>query len=372
MKPWYLDNFFKYATGTLLVLAIVFLFYQVDILIQPLLDIGSVLFLPIIFSLLFYYLLRPLVNALGKIRVPKYVSIILIYAVIACLLIVFFTYLGPILAEQVTALANLSVQTFESLKLSSSSFKIADYELNLDKEVREKIFTIIQQATSLLSKNLVNIFGFITHVAIILAVIPFIVFYLLKDDHIIAAGFMKGIPKNFATETKKILRNIDNTLSDYITGLILVSSTLGFLLLIGYAIIGLKYALILSIIALVFTTIPFLGPFLAIAPALLISISSGPLMMLKVVIVFVIVQQIESNVISPLIIGHRLHIHPLTIILLLVAAGAVYGLIGLLFATPLYAITKVLVANLYKIYQLKHSRSIENIPLEEDEDTITE
>jgi predicted PurR-regulated permease PerM len=127
------------------------------------------------------------------------------------------------------------------------------------------------------------------------------------------------------------------------------------MLFIGYLIIGLDYALILSLIAIVFTTIPFVGPFLAIAPAILVALSNSPFMVLKVVIVFIIVQQMESNFISPQIIGQRLNIHPLTIILLLLVAGSLYGLIGLILATPLYALSKVLIENLYKIYQLRYS-----------------
>lgn len=361
MTPWYHDKFFKYGCAILLILAIVYLFYQVDILIKPILEVASILFLPIVFSFLFYYLLRPLVNWLEKFKIPRYAAIIFIYAIIGFLLVVFFTFLGPILAEQITALANLSVETFETLKQGSHSVSIAHFEFNFDEEIRSKIFSIIQQATAILSQNLVTIVSFITRVAVILVVIPFIVFYLLKDDHAIAEGFMKSVPNNFQAEVAKILKNIDTTLSDYINGLVLVSGTLGLLLFIGYLIIGLKYALILSIIALVFTTIPFLGPFLAIAPALLISISDGPLMMLKVIIVFLIVQQTESNIISPLIIGHRLHIHPLTIILLLIAAGSMFGLIGLLLATPAYAITKVLLGNLYKIYKLRFSKHMHSL-----------
>ncbi len=362
MKPWYLEKFFKYATGTLLVLAILFLFYKVDVVIRPLLEVISVLSLPIVFSILFYYLLRPLVELLGKLKIPKYLAILMIYLVVGFLMIIFFAYLGPILVEQVSALANLSMETFESLK-QSQSFKIYDYEVNFGEEIKEKVFALIQHVTSIISQNFISIFSFVTHLAVTLVVIPFIVFYLLKDDHTIGVGLMKSIPKRLRPEFSKILKNIDTTLSDYINGLIIISSTLGVLLFIGYLIIGLKYALVLSIIALIFTTIPFLGPFLAIAPALLISISGGPILMLKVVIVFLVVQQTESNVISPLIIGHRLHIHPLTIILLLIAAGSLYGLIGLLFATPLYAITKVLLGNLYKMYQIRYSRN--RLPVED-------
>ena len=91
------------------------------------------------------------------------------------------------------------------------------------------------------------------------------------------------------------------------------------MLFVGYLLIGLNYALILSVIALVFMTIPFLGPFLAVCPALFVGLSDSPFMVLKVAIVFLIVQQIESNVISPQVIGQRLNIHPLMIILLLLA-----------------------------------------------------
>ena len=356
MKPWYMERFFKYGSAILLVLAIVFLFYKVNVFIKPVIDIFSVLSLPIVFSFLFYYLLRPLVGLLGKIKVPKYLAILLLYFVLGFFLIVFFAYLGPILIEQISALASLSMETFESLK-KTQSFKIYDYEINFGLEIKEKVFALIQQATSIISKNFVSIFGFVTHLAVTLVVIPFIVFYLLKDDSNIALGLTKNIPKRLRPEFSKILRNIDSTLSDYINGLVLVSVALGVLLFVGYVIIGLKYALILSVIALIFTTIPFLGPFLAIAPALLISISGGPVLMLKVVIVFLIVQQTESNIISPLIIGHRLHIHPLTIILLLIAAGSLYGLIGLLFATPLYAIAKIILGSLYKMYQIRYSKN---------------
>ncbi len=125
--------------------------------------------------------------------------------------------------------------------------------------------------------------------------------------------------------------------------------------LLGSVIIGLNYALVLSLFALIFMTIPFLGPFLSILPALFVGLSDSPFMVVKVFIVFAVVQQIESNVISPLVIGQRLNIHPLTIILLLLAAGSLYGLIGLLLATPLYALVKVLIESLYKIYRLRYN-----------------
>jgi predicted PurR-regulated permease PerM len=271
------------------------------------------------------------------------------------LLIFFVAYIGPILTTQIEALANTSMTKLEEVKESSQSVIYRFFHVNLDYEIQQRLFSAAQQVTTSLSKNMGQFLGFLAHLTAMLAVIPFIVFYLLKDDHDFASAFLGYVPEEFGREVRKILRNMDSTLSSYITGLVIVSSSIGLLLFIGYLIIGLNYALILSLIALVFMTIPFLGPFLAIAPAIFVGLSDSSFMVLKVIAVFIIVQQCESNFISPQIIGQRLNIHPLTIILLLLAVGSLYGLIGLILATPLYALLKVLIENLYKIYLLHYS-----------------
>ncbi|WP_068469091.1 AI-2E family transporter [Candidatus Protochlamydia phocaeensis] len=356
ISPWYYNTFFKYAVGTLLVLSIILIFYHVAFLLTPVFNFASSLFIPIVVSFLLYYLLRPAIYVLEYFRLPRFISILIVYVIIAILLVIFFAYIGPLLGEQVSAIANTSVETLEKIKKSSQSIISTGMSANLEHEIEVRVLGLIQQATALLSQNILDIVGFITRVATILAVIPFIVFYLLKDDHEIAAGFLKYTPSHFDKEMRKILKNIDDTLSSYINGLVMVSFSIGSMLFIGYLIIGLNYALVLSVFAFIFTTIPFVGSFLAIAPAILVGLSMSPLMTLNVIIVFVIVQQIESNIISPQIIGHRLNIRPLTLILLLLAAGSLYGLLGLLFATPFYAIFKVLAENLYKIYLLRYQK----------------
>ena len=359
-SPWYLHPFFKYAAGTLLVLLIILVFYHVTPFLKPFVDFISILFVPIVLAFLFYYLLRPIVLFLEKCRVPRLVSILAIYAIFAVTFVFFFIYGGPFLLEQIAALANISIETLQKGKRSVITF-LEGFHINVDYEIQQRLFGVIQEFTSLLTENIVDVVGFVTRVTAILAVIPFIVFYLLKDDHDFSEGFLKYLSEDVRRDASKILGNIDLTLSNYINGLVLVSSSVGGLLFIGYLLIGLNYALILSVIALVLTTIPFLGPFLAIAPAILVGMSQEPIMVFKVIVVFLIVQQFEANLISPQIIGQRLHMHPLTIILLLLAAGSLYGLIGLILATPLYAVSKVLFENLYKIYRLRGHRWRKNL-----------
>jgi len=309
---------------------------------------------PIIISFLFYYLLRPIVYFFEHLNVPRFITIIGIYIVILISLILFFSYIGPELAKQITSLANFSMESLEKMKTSSQFVLFNTFHIDLNQEIQQRFLGIIQQLTSLLTQNILNFVGMITRIAAVLAVIPFIVFYLLKDDHDFSLGLLSYVTEDFAREIRKIMRNIDTTLSSYILGLVLVSSSVGAMLLVGYLSIGLNYALILSLIALIFTTIPYLGPFLAITPAIVVALSDSSFMVLKVIAVFFIVQQLESNLISPQIIGQRLHIHPLTLILLLLAAGSLYGLMGLLLATPIYALSKVILENLYKIYQYRY------------------
>ncbi len=361
LVPWYNNKYYRYSIGTILLLTIFYLMTQLAFIIAPVFSFFSSIFAPIVISLLFYYILRPIVYYFEKLRVPRVITIFTIYLILALLLIIFTAYVAPKLAEQVSAIANTSVEALNNIQKSPQTIALGPFKINLEYEIQQRIVSFLQEATTMISQNLVNLIGIITRVATILLVIPFILFYLLKEDNDFSAKFLDSVPGDFGREVKKILKNIDSTLSSYINGLILVSCSVGCMLFIGYLMIGLNYALILSIIALVVMTIPFLGPFLAITPALLIGISGGPLMILKVAIVFIIVQQIESNIISPQIIGQRLHIHPLTIILLLLAAGTLYGLVGLLLATPVYAVSKVLAENLFKIYRLRYPELKETI-----------
>jgi predicted PurR-regulated permease PerM len=354
VEDWYRQPLLKFLIITLVILMILLLLASTKPVWGPIVEFVSILATPIIISFLFYYLLRPIVHSLERLKIPRPLAICLIYILIAIGLTFFFIYAGPIIADQMTALANTSWQRLERVEARSQSFLSRFFHFNVDVEIKQRLFYIAQQVTSLLSTNLISILSFATRIATVLAIIPFIVFYLLKDDEEFATNFLHHVPKEFTHEVHKILRDMDETLSSYIHGLLLVSSSVGGLLFIGYLMIGLNNALILSLIAFMVTTIPFLGPFLAIAPALFVGVSHGLWMVIKIVIVFIIVQQLESNVISPQIIGQRLNIHPLTLILLLLAAGSLYGVIGLLLATPLYALLKVLIENLYKIHRLRH------------------
>ena len=134
----------------------------------------------------------------------------------------------------------------------------------------------------------------------------------------------------------------------YIRGQLLISTILATLLYIGYLIIDLNFALLLSVFALFMNVIPFIGPWIAFIPALIIGIFQDPMMIIWVSLTTLIAQQIDSNVITPNVMGKTLNIHPLTIITILLAAGSMAGFLGILLAVPGYAVGKAIVSNIYE------------------------
>src|SRR5699024_11571456 len=124
-------------------------------------------------------------------------------------------------------------------------------------------------------------------------------FFMLKDGENLVPFVPQILEKKKTDNLIILLKNIDETVTAYMQGQVLVSFCVGVLLLIGYLIIGLKYSLPLALFAMIMNVIPFLGPFIAVVPALVVGAFQDPMMVVWVALVTLVAQQIESNFISP-------------------------------------------------------------------------
>ena len=122
---------------------------------------------------------------------------------------------------------------------------------------------------------------------------------------------------------------------------------------IGYFIIGQPLAIVLGLIAGITNMIPYIGPYIGIAPALLVALTVAPEKIIWVIVVVIVVQQIDGNIIYPNIIGKTLNIHPLTIIILLLAAGNIAGIAGMILCIPFYAVVKTIANYFFSIWKLR-------------------
>lgn len=340
-----------------MVLLVIFLLSEVQFLVNPILSLVATLFFPLIFAGFLFYILKPVVEFLSRSKyIPRTLAIFIVFFVIIGGAVLGGFTVGGKIEEQVMQFAkdvpSILEKNEEQTKqvINENNFGLMSYE-----EAKQKLLTFIKDHGERIGKNVAVIISSITSFVTVLVIVPFIVFYFLKDGHKLLPFILKYLPQKHHIEGRRILTDIDKALSTYIGGQMIVALVNGFLMYIGYLIIGVEYALVLALFIVITAVVPIIGPALGVLPALIIGLMTDPFMAVKILILLTIVQQIEGNLVSPLIIGNKLSIHPLTVILLLLVAGKLYGFIGILLAVPLYSVLKVLTKNFYRLYQLRHA-----------------
>src|SRR5699024_3899709 len=222
------------------------------------------------------------------------------------------------------------------------------------------------------------LFGFIGQLISFIAalvLVPFFLFFMLKDGDKLVPFITQIFSKKKADNIRSLLHKIDDTLASFIQGQLIVSFVLGILLFIGYALIGLNYSLTLALFGMIMNVVPFIGPFIAVIPALIVGAVQDWMMVVWVSLITLIAQQLESNFISPNVMGRKLAIHPLTIITVILASGSIAGFLGILFAVPFYVVIRVIIVHFYQTYRqskeyeedalIQNVMSISNVPKRE-------
>lgn len=355
---WYKNNFFKYAAGLLLVLLNILLLGKIDFFLVPLKNVLAAVFLPLLISGALYYLLRPLINWMTKFKIPRTAAILISFVLLFALLAIFSAVTGSMVAVQLS-------QLYKGLPgfYNMASEKMKEFFQNgsltflpLD-QLQQQITGLLQKIVPFLTNGLVSGISTVANAAAALVIVPFFLFYLLRDGQFFRKRLLELIPERLRLCGEEILEDVDRTLSTYIISQATVALTIGLLMYIGYLVLGLDYAMILALFALITAFIPILGAFIGIIPAMLVGLATNPLMALKVLILMIVVQQLEGNLLSPQLMGKRMNIHPLTFLVILLAAASLFGFIGMLIAVPVYAVLKVVGNSIYKLYKLRKAES---------------
>ncbi|MCX7708470.1 MAG: AI-2E family transporter [Clostridia bacterium] len=357
---WHKHNFFKYSVGTILCLLIIFLFGKIEYFINPLKLFVATLFFPFLISGMMYYILRPAVRWLVKIRIPRTFAIIVVIILSTAVVLIAGVYSGALIVSQFDDLKRDIPQIIElSRERLMAAANSRDLSFIPFDQLEEKIMSFSQGLIVTLPNNILNFVAALVNIATVLFLVPFILFYLLKDDHLFSEQLLKLAPYEHRKDGEEILEDIDKTLSSYIISQVIVGLIIGVLMYIGYLIIGLRYSFLLALFAAVTSIIPIVGAFLGVLPAVLVGLPGGTLVIVKILIIMAIVQQVQGNLISPMIMGKSMDIHPLTYIIIFLVSSALYGFVGMLIAVPVYAVLKVTLSNLYRIYRLtKISKSL--------------
>ncbi|MGV2622679.1 AI-2E family transporter [Halobacillus sp. ACCC02827] len=357
-----------YVLGILLLIGLnIFIYSSVGFIFEPFFIFVKTVALPLILSVVVYYLLRPIINLLESWRIKRIWGILMTLLVLVGLITLLIVLIIPFLEKQLISLAeDLPKYLGDMIKSADEWLKnsiFSSYYTNMFNDVDELLNQVPDYISSYASQTvegITNIISTVTSVVVALVTLPFILFYLLKDGHHLPEKILRMFPPKARPGVKSVFQGIDHQLSAYIQGQIIVSFCIGVMMYIGFLIIGLDYALLLAAIASVTSVVPYLGPAIAITPALIISIVTSPFMVLKLAIVWTVVQLLEGKFISPQIMGKSLHIHPVTIIFVLLTAGHLFGVVGIILAIPGYAILKVFVSHIFYWLQTRYNRFAED------------
>ena len=312
---------------------------------------GTIL-MPFILSLVLAYLFDPVVDKLERIRIPRTLAVTIIVLLVVSLLALALIFLIPQIIRELKELIDLSIVY---------SNKVADWvqrdglafleQFRFDTEriqdiALKELPSRLQQILEAFFKGALNLTSTVSTAFghfINFLLVPFLFFYLLKDFDRIKAWVRDLLPLDQGWVFEKYIKKIDNVLSGYFRGQLIVCSIVAVLTSLGLFAFGIKYSLLLGIMAGVLNLIPYIGLAITLVFGLLVGIfSPSPLLTcIKIVAVIETVQILEGSLLSPRIVGERVGLHPAWVMFSILIFAHFWGFIGLIIAVPLAATIKI-------------------------------
>ena len=320
-------------------------------LLYVLADIFIILVLSILLSIIF----EPFIKLIEDKGLTRLTSTILVFIVSIFLIYLIFSYIIPQLSYQVN-------QLIEILK----DFSIHDQIVSIEKEIHKylpffKVGSLSKNVESAISAYIVNSFnefstlisGIVSIVAV-LVIVPFITFFLLKDSRKIFRGMMNVMPNKYFEMSYWIIKKVSLSMGRFVRAWIFDATFVGFCCGLGFYLIGIDNALILGVIAGFGHLVPYFGPVIGGIPAAIISIIQyGDLSHIPpLMIVVCIIYAIDNGFVQPYVFSKSVEMHPIVIILLIIAGGQLFGVLGMLLAVPTATVIKTAAKETY--YALKN------------------
>ncbi len=316
--------------------------------------------LPFVSAALLAYLGDPLVDRLEAMKLSRTLSVTLVFVLIFAVFIPFLLFLIPLIKEQ----------------LGSLLHQLPDYidwlVVNLQPMLQDKVginlpALEIEQLKETFTKEWTNAGGFlkglirtVSHSGLVVAgwlaniiLIPVITFYLLRDWDKLVAYIRDILPRSIEAKVTQMARESDEVLGAFLRGQMLVMLSLAIIYSIGLRIIGLEFSLLIGVFAGLLSFIPYMGLIVGIlvAGAAILFQTHDITNLLWVFLVFGIAQMIEGMFLTPVLVGDRIGLHPVTVIFAVLAGGQLFGFFGILLALPVFAVIAVLLRHAHRKYK---------------------
>ncbi len=334
----------RISTSTLLkivaVLVVLYLLYLV-------LDVVAVLFA----SLILASAIEPLVKSLAKLKIHRALGIILIYLILLTVVgLAIYLIIPPIVGETKDLGNNLPIY-FN--RISNFFFNLQDYTQRYNwpfdlqaalNNLSAGLQTVGQDLVSAISGIFGGIFSFI--------LVLVITFYMIMEETAWKKSVKLFLPGNKQARVTALMETIQEKIGWWFRGQLALCAIIFLMTYMSLSIFGIKYALVLALIAGIFEIIPYLGPTLSAVPAVLVTFVQSPILALFILLVYIIIQSVENNILVPKIMQRAVGLDPIVSIIVLMVGFKLGGVMGAILAIPLTTALTVIIKDLFLNRQL--------------------
>ncbi len=309
-------------------------------------DVLAIIFLAFVFA----STMKPWIAWLEKIKIPKVLSIIIIYLIFIGIFSVFMVLIVPPVSKEIGNLAKSFPQYYEKLTVMLDKFNGSNNP-NFAYQMQSSLNTLSdglsQTVTSIFSKTVQVFSGFFALISILV-----IAFYFASQENAIKKFSQEAIPEKYRNYIIDLFSRIQTKLGFWFRGqmflcFIIFAVTWFGLFVGGMFMGGIKYALMLAVVAGIFEVIPFFGPWASGIIAVLLTFTQSPGKALFVAILYLVIQQAENSVIVPRVIGKSVGLNPIIVIISILVGFKLGGAVGAFISVPLIAALSVLLGDLF-------------------------
>ncbi len=308
----------------------------------------------LIISLLIAFIFNPVITFLENNGMKRFLAVLIVFTLIGVFVVLGFSIMIPKIVKQFNLLASVITKENINKLLLQLQENVSDYipfinAADFAAKIEEFVSTFFMTSVN----NFTEIIGGIVSALAIIIIVPFITFFLLKDNKKIVKGIVNIVPNKYFEFSYYVIDKISKQLGKYVRGWILDAFIVGVLSGIGLWILGIKNSATIGLIAGMGHLIPYFGPVIGGLPAVLISVVQfGDLSKLpEIVIMFTIVYSFDSGYMQPNIFSKTTDFHPLLIILLILMGGQLLGILGMLLAVPTATVLKTAAKEIYYGYK---------------------
>lgn len=295
---------------------------------------------PFMLGILFAYVANPVVRLIDRFGVPHLLSVTLVFVVLFGVLLAVSLMLFPLIEHQMVALVNALPGIFNWLETVALPWLKSYISLE---SLQTTITSSLPKAGWIL-KTIVSSGNTIVGIAVTCVLTPVITFYFLRDYDSVLANLKSVIPNSVRPTAVRLAKECDEVLGAFIRGQLIIMLALAFVYGFGLTLTGLKLGLALGMIGGLLSIVPYLGSiFIVISATVAAMVQFGTLeSVVWVIVVYMIGQALEGYVLTPMLVGNRIGLHPVAVIFSVMAGGALFGFFGVLLALPAAAVIMVL------------------------------